>query len=331
MSNVILQYYEGILQQLRSEVDSINSTFKHQGVKGAGNEAVLRKLLEKFLPKQYGVGTGIVIDKDGNQSRQCDIVIYDNVHYPSLLALGNIHLYPVDIVYATIEVKTTLDTKSSREAQENIRSVRALNLVPDTFGAPTAQSGSKPNDVIWSLGIAAPTPPLGFVFAYNSSTSQLDTFTGWFMPDELTQEVGVPAYPVLSSPSLVGCLDQGLLVFTDADNAATPQPSREYELRAWALNVWEDDQPFRPLEAGTELVRAGHTYPIKHVASMSYAVDQSHVLLAFMLLMQEFLARKLMNPSISFLNSYLHQTPLLKRTIYMPMANTSPKPQNTTD
>jgi hypothetical protein len=31
MPNVIIQYYEGILQELRSEVDSINSTFIHQG------------------------------------------------------------------------------------------------------------------------------------------------------------------------------------------------------------------------------------------------------------------------------------------------------------
>lgn len=323
MTNLILQYYEGILKQLRSEVDSINSAFKHQGMKGSGNEAVLRNLLEKFLPKKYGVGTGIVIDNEGNQSRQCDIVIYDNVLYPSLLALGNVHLFPVDIVYATIEVKTTLDTKSSREAQENIRSVRTLKLVPDTFAAPTARSGSKPDDVIWSLEIAAPTPPLGFVFAYNSSTPRLETFTAWFLPNQLTQIVGVPQFPLLSSPSLVGCLDQGLLVYTNAENAATPQPSSDFELRAWALNVWEDDHPLQVPEAETEFVHAGHSYPIKHAGSMSYAVDQSHVLLAFLLMMQEFLARKLMNPSIMFIDSYLGQTPLLKRTIYLPMRDTS--------
>ena len=78
MVNIIEQYYRGITQQLRSEVDFINSLFQHQGVKGEGNEEILRDLLRRFIPKRYGVGTGIVIDRHGNQSRQSDIIIYDN-------------------------------------------------------------------------------------------------------------------------------------------------------------------------------------------------------------------------------------------------------------
>jgi len=55
----------------------VNSIFIHQGVKGEGNEHVLRELIKKFIPKRYGVGTGEVIDRNGKQSRQCDIVTYD--------------------------------------------------------------------------------------------------------------------------------------------------------------------------------------------------------------------------------------------------------------
>src|SRR2546429_5894837 len=110
MASIIEQYYRGITQQLRSEVNFINSLSKHQGVKGSGNEEILRDLLTKFIPKRYGVGTGIVVDKHGHQSRQSDIIIYDTFLYPSLLALATLHLFPVDIVYATIEVTTTLDS-----------------------------------------------------------------------------------------------------------------------------------------------------------------------------------------------------------------------------
>ena len=49
-SNVIEQYYRGITQRLRSEVDFINDIFHHQGVKGAGNETVLRDLSAQFIP-----------------------------------------------------------------------------------------------------------------------------------------------------------------------------------------------------------------------------------------------------------------------------------------
>ena len=120
MPDIISQYYQGIVQQLRSEVDSINSLFQHQGVKGGGNESVLRDLLTKFIPKRFGIGTGVVIDRNGTQSRQCDIVIYDTMLYPSLLSLTNVHFFPVDIVYATIEIKTTLTSDSIKEALTNI-------------------------------------------------------------------------------------------------------------------------------------------------------------------------------------------------------------------
>src|SRR4051812_19681461 len=56
--NILSQYYRGINQQLRSEVDFINSIFLHQGEKGSGNESAMRELVRKFIPKRYGVGTG---------------------------------------------------------------------------------------------------------------------------------------------------------------------------------------------------------------------------------------------------------------------------------
>jgi hypothetical protein len=75
MKNILEEYYRGITQKIQGEVRFINSIFDHQGVKGEGNEAILRDLIKKTIPKQYGVGTGIVIDRHGNQSKQVDIVI----------------------------------------------------------------------------------------------------------------------------------------------------------------------------------------------------------------------------------------------------------------
>src|SRR5713101_7265365 len=69
----------------------------------------------------------------GSTIRQCDIVIYDTLLYPSLLSLTNIHFFPVDIVYATIEVKTTLTSGSVKEALTNIASVQQLNFINDQF------------------------------------------------------------------------------------------------------------------------------------------------------------------------------------------------------
>lgn len=52
MSNILETYYRGIAQQLRAEVDFINTIFTHQGVKGDGNESILRNLLKTIYSKK---------------------------------------------------------------------------------------------------------------------------------------------------------------------------------------------------------------------------------------------------------------------------------------
>ncbi|WP_366523456.1 DUF6602 domain-containing protein [uncultured Microbulbifer sp.] len=57
--------------------------------------------------------TGVVIDRQGKQSNQCDVIIYDALNYPELFSQTSAKFFPVDFVYATIEVKTTVNCISS--------------------------------------------------------------------------------------------------------------------------------------------------------------------------------------------------------------------------
>lgn len=120
MSKIFEDYYKGIHGKLQSEINYINSIFDHQPTKGAANERLLRELIKKFIPSRFGVGTGVVIDKKGNQSKQIDIIVYDKMNYPSLFSLTHFHFFPVDIVYAVIEVKTCMDKEKAKEALGNI-------------------------------------------------------------------------------------------------------------------------------------------------------------------------------------------------------------------
>jgi hypothetical protein len=176
------KYYQGILGRIRAEVDAINSLFAHQGLKGEGNENVLRELLRQFIGKRYAVGSGVVIDHTGGVSRQCDTVLYDNHLYPSLFSMTSMHLYPIDVVYATIEVKTTLTSTEAAKAIDNLASVRRL----------------KPQD-------PSPRPrmgwPFGLIFAYNSDAQAIKTFNDWFVANPEFQNLY----------ALVVCLDQGII------------------------------------------------------------------------------------------------------------------------
>src|SRR5258708_15403531 len=44
---------------------------------GLSREKAVRDFLNDRLPGRYAVGDGLVIDLDGGQSKQCDVVVYD--------------------------------------------------------------------------------------------------------------------------------------------------------------------------------------------------------------------------------------------------------------
>jgi hypothetical protein len=292
-SNILSQYYEGILQRLRSEVDFINTLFEHQGVKGEGNEAVLRELIRKFIPDRFGIGTGVVVDRFGNQSRQCDIVVYDAFSYPSLLSLASVHLFPVDIVYATIEVKTTLDAASAKEARQNVASVKKLSVLQGEFMLIEQKDGGA------AFVSYKPISPLGVVFAYNSNIHQFETFKNWFAPSKEADS------PLL--PTIVGCLDQGIIKFTDLAPESGTQP------RALAVPL-AVPMPSGSLstvvispdtETGGSATFEGVTYPVKKVQGIDRLIDQSRVLLLFLCLLSDMLAAKRMDPTFRFSEHYL--------------------------
>jgi hypothetical protein len=312
MGNLLRQYYQGITQQLRSEVDFINSLFEHQGVKGEGNEAALRELLKKFIPTRYGVGTGVVIDRHGKPSRQCDIIVYDIFLYPSLLALTSIHLFPVDLVYATIEVKTTLNAQTAKEALENIASVRRLDYIQAEFVDQELDG----TDLV--EGFRKTEPPIGVIFAYNSEARQCDTFKNWFTPDN---DQDTPMYP-----SLICCLDMGIVSFgpekapetvsvtsTNPEIGMKPKcltfpVARKKDTSQGEVKSKDDVQVLTvrsPAENQQYLTYEGSNYPIKKIDKDYRAIDQGRTLLIFLLHLADLLAHKKIHPDISFMNTYM--------------------------
>jgi hypothetical protein len=127
--NVLGKYFYGITKRLEMEIDYINEVIGHSGEKGTANEILLRDLLVKYLPKKYSVGSGLVIDKNGSRSNQIDVVIYDSYFHPELFSQGSGYLYPVDVVYMVIEIKTVIKKDKMEEAIENIRSVKRLDFI----------------------------------------------------------------------------------------------------------------------------------------------------------------------------------------------------------
>jgi hypothetical protein len=113
----------------------------HSGEKGTFRELLLRGLLASILPPHFGLGSGIVVDKWGRQSRQTDIVIFDKRVIPPVVFQEGHGLYPFDAVYRTIEVKSVLRRNHLEEAE-----TAARLLQPDNpFGLKLAAPGKLPD------------------------------------------------------------------------------------------------------------------------------------------------------------------------------------------
>ena len=69
----------------------------------------MRRILAAFLPTRYAVGSGFVIDSFGGRSRQVDLVVFDELYSSKLFKTFSQVLFPVETVFACIEVKTTID------------------------------------------------------------------------------------------------------------------------------------------------------------------------------------------------------------------------------
>ncbi len=199
--NFLDHYFANIYSKLEADALLFNRELPHSGLVGSENENAIADVIRNFLPKRFGVEVNaIVIDRFDKASRQADIVIYD-AEQPTYLR----KVFPVEMVYAVIEVKTSLTKTEATSALDNLASVSELEFRPAL--TPYWQTQTKKQDLHHS-------PPSLYVFAYRTSCSSFETFANWFTYDFLSRGVSLkskaPTYP--ESRGLIVCaLDQGII------------------------------------------------------------------------------------------------------------------------
>ncbi len=109
-------------KQLRS-TDAIT----HPGEKGRAREEVIRLFLRSFVPKQFGVDTGFVVDAHGNVSLQLDIIIHRTDYHP-VFEIGGLKYFMIESVAAVFQNRSDVASVASlHSALENLRSVKRLD------------------------------------------------------------------------------------------------------------------------------------------------------------------------------------------------------------
>jgi hypothetical protein len=133
------KFYESLNNELIALKDRVRSLIGNAnwGEDGRYREAILKNMISKFLPKKYSMGTGFVINKDKEITKQIDIIIYDNSS-PVLFSEGDFVIVLASTVKAIIEVKSSIrDTTELREyikvCEENAKKIEAIALYDRMF------------------------------------------------------------------------------------------------------------------------------------------------------------------------------------------------------
>ena len=183
--------------QLGANLKKARAAIEHRTLKGSLNERAFAAWLRTWLPGVLEVGAGEVIDSTGGRSRQADVVVYDSRTMPRFLSRGNdIDVFPIEPVFAIIEIKTYLNKEELDKAFENMTRVKSLQKV----GYHSHETPKK--KVLY--GIETDRWLLQFfIFAYESD--QLETLLSHALRLNASQ-------PLSKQIDCVCVLDKGLLV-----------------------------------------------------------------------------------------------------------------------
>ena len=95
---------------------------------GGAREVPVRDQLEQILPRGIAVGSGCVIDSNGNASQQIDVILYERDICPvfSVNNTPETTYYPCEGVIAIGEIKSSLNTNTLEDSFAKVASVKRL-------------------------------------------------------------------------------------------------------------------------------------------------------------------------------------------------------------
>jgi hypothetical protein len=104
-----IEFHKSTAKELLAIKDRVRNLINHWGEDGRYQEAVIKTMIQRFLPEKYRIGSGFVVRQTrerGNHepSKQIDLIIYDT-SCPILFKENDFVILTADSVLGIIEVK----------------------------------------------------------------------------------------------------------------------------------------------------------------------------------------------------------------------------------
>lgn len=154
---------DSIAKKMQIDYENLTKQIEHKGLKGRAREIVIKHFLKAYLPHFLDVESGEIISSKGDVSRETDVVIFDRLRCPIFLREDEVHIFPIESVYAVVEVKSFLNSNELEDCVEKIRSVKQMPKL-----AYFEQAGVIKQRCIMFGRQYEYFPTLGFVFAFDS-------------------------------------------------------------------------------------------------------------------------------------------------------------------
>ncbi len=172
-------YFNAIQKIFELQRGILTGVLPHYVERGRNDEHRLINFLKQVLPQRFGIGTGFVVSSElqTESSNQNDIIISDELYNSPLHRELVAQVYPIETVYATIEVKGTLSKHKRSNGKtdfdqvlENISKIR--RLAKDKYYVEyLSEPKNKQNPdqlVVKKHSYSIALPPRGYLFAYHT-------------------------------------------------------------------------------------------------------------------------------------------------------------------
>jgi len=116
--SLIQRHTSEIIKGFMGEVNALKN-LDHDTLKGRLRELFVSRILAKFLASQFGIGSGVIVNQKGDQSKEIDIVICDRGILPPFIEEQRIGVYPPESVLAIIEVRSWVSKEVIKEYSDS--------------------------------------------------------------------------------------------------------------------------------------------------------------------------------------------------------------------
>lgn len=139
----------------------------HMGLRGRVREIVAGDLLTHVLPAPFEIGTGKIVDSNGVQSAETDVIVYSKSVLPPILYSPRDGVFPAEACFLALEVKSRLSAAELDDTIGKAKRLREISYIP---GVHSLDHEAIPHGL---------TPVISALFAFDSDLvgkSELDRY-----------------------------------------------------------------------------------------------------------------------------------------------------------